>query len=1031
MYDSNKGGSRRHAPALILAMAALTAASGAFAQQTTPPAPAAQDNTQLQEVVVTGSRIAGVNIVATSPTQVITAEDIQTTGKVDITDVISQLPQNLSEGTTVGQDLGNRTSGLTTAGGVATADLRGLGPNRTLVLVDGIRLGIGSPDTHIQSPAPDLDQIPAFLVDRVEVVTGGASATYGSDAVGGVINFIMKKNFEGFQIDGQAGGDWHNNDNTAIQTLVSDFHTTPPTGSIFDGQNRQLDVLMGSNFADNKGNVTAYFSFYDTDPVPGSSRDWDSCQLDEVFDANGDVTGRVCGGSSNSNFFNPETGPGVGTGPYSVYGTNFVPRGSVLTTPPASFNSQPYITLTRGDTRYAAGFLAHDDINDYVKPYADFYFTDDQTHTLVAPGAIFNNENIFDPLGGGYYYTNCSNPLLSAQEAGILCTPGQITADAANPGSQTVAIDLRRRNIEGGPRNSYYNDSDYRAVLGAKGDFLGAWNYDVYGQYYYTNMFESNPGYLNLDSVNNALLVTGTAANPVCISGPPCVPYNIWSQGGVTAAQEQYILLTGTSEGSYSMRTLHAEVTGELGQYGLKIPTANDGVAVNFGFEHRGEQQTYNPDSAEESGLMLGLGGAAASLDASDHVNEGFAELRVPIMEDKEWAKDLVFDTAFRRSNYSLSGSVETHKFELQYAPTTDIRIRASFDKAIRAPALIELFNPQIAAETQLGNDPCATTGPGTVASASLAQCLNSVSAAQRAAFTAAYGNGGSTDIIPQTVAGQGYELAGGNPDLKPEVAKTWSAGFTFTPSFVPGLSGSLDYFHILLDDEVGVASGVLGNCIFNADPGSCALVVRNYANFGLSGPTQATGGYIVQTNENVGVALFSGVDLQLNYKMDLPAGFGALALAVNGSYTEHNGSGVQATGPTTDCAGLYGPSCGDPNPRWKQNLRLSWITPWDVTGAVTWRYIGKVTMDNNDPLFDEYYYGGFNYVNGTIPAYNYIDLAATWHATKNIDLRAGINNIADKDPPLAFGGAGGGYNTYGAYDSLGRQVFAAFTAKF
>ena len=199
---------------LIPGVLACAASVSALAQ--TAPVAAVPDES-LQEIVVTGSRIAAPNAVSTSPIQVISAESIATSGKTDISDLIMQLPQNLNN--SIGQDLGNTTSGLTTAGGIATADLRGLGPNRTLVLVDGRRLGQGSPNTAIQSPAPDLDQIPAGLVDRIEVVTGGASAAYGSDAIAGVINFIMKKDFQGVQVDGQFNANMHDNNDTYMQNL--------------------------------------------------------------------------------------------------------------------------------------------------------------------------------------------------------------------------------------------------------------------------------------------------------------------------------------------------------------------------------------------------------------------------------------------------------------------------------------------------------------------------------------------------------------------------------------------------------------------------------------------------------------------------------------------------------------------------------------------------------------------------------------------------------------------------------------------
>jgi outer membrane receptor protein involved in Fe transport len=399
-----------------------------------------------------------------------------------------QLPQNFNN--SLGQDLGNTTTGLTTAGGVATADLRGLGPNRTLVLVDGRRLGQGSPYTFIQQPAPDLDQIPAGLVERVEVVTGGASAAYGSDAIAGVVNFIMKKNFEGFQIDGQLAEFQHDNNDAFVQNLARQFGITPPTGNIEDGRQRNFDMLMGTNFADGKGNITAFLSYRHQDPVASSDRDFGSCQLNPTFDATtGHINGVACGGSSNSNFFSPESGPNKGTA-YSVFGTGFVPLGSVTTTPPAAFNSQPYIYLSREDDRYNAAFLAHDDISDYFKPYAEFYFMDDKTHQQVAPSALFKDLNPLDPLTGNYN-VNCNNPLLSAQEQSILCTPAQIAAANAAPDvgctfTQTaggpvlspncVNVRIGRRNVEGGGRISDYEHTNYRPVFGFKGDFADAWS---------------------------------------------------------------------------------------------------------------------------------------------------------------------------------------------------------------------------------------------------------------------------------------------------------------------------------------------------------------------------------------------------------------------------------------------------------------------------------------------------------------------------------------------------------------------------
>src|SRR6202789_3729482 len=342
---------------LLAATAIALAGVPALAQQT--PVAAADPDAGLTEIIVTGSRIAAPNEVSTSPITVMSSKYIEVSGKSDVSDLLMQLPQNFNN--SLSQDLGNTTTGLTTAGGVATADLRGLGPNRTLVLVDGRRLGQGSPYTFIQQPAPDLDQIPAGLVERVEVVTGGASAAYGSDAIAGVVNFIMKKNFEGFQVDGQYAEDQHDNNNTFAQNAVRASGQIPPTGSITDGRQRSFDMLMGTNFADGKGNITAFLSYRHQDPLPSSDRDFSSCALDPTTTVKGGpVTGVACGGSANSNFFAPQSGPNALTA-YSVNGTSFVPNGSVATTPPAVFNSQPYIYLSREDDRYNAAFLAHDD----------------------------------------------------------------------------------------------------------------------------------------------------------------------------------------------------------------------------------------------------------------------------------------------------------------------------------------------------------------------------------------------------------------------------------------------------------------------------------------------------------------------------------------------------------------------------------------------------------------------------------------------------------------------------------------------
>jgi iron complex outermembrane receptor protein len=983
-----------------------------------PPVPG--DAPPLQEIIVTGSRIAAPNEVSTSPIQVISAKSIQVSGKTDITDVISQLPQIFIND--LGQDLGNGTSGLNSAGGVATADLRGLGPGRTLVLIDGRRLGVGSPNTAIAQPAPDLDQIPAGLVDHVEVVTGGASAAYGSDAIAGVVNFIMKRDFQGFQVDGQVGENWHDNGDAFMQGLVRQFGYTPPTGTARDGRNRNFDMLMGANFADGEGNVTAYLSYRHADPIQSSQRDYGACQLDPIQDSQHNVVGVACGGSSNSNLFMPVTGPDAGSA-YSVSGHSFVPWGTVASTPPATYNGQRDISLTREDSRYNAAIMAHEEITGFFQPYAEFFFMDDKTRQQAAPAALFQNANPLDPTGAGDYYINCGNPLLSTQQQAILCTPAQIAADKANPGSATAQVNIGRRNVEGGARYTDFQHTNYRALIGAKGEFAGAWSYDAFGQYFYTGFFDSNQKYLNFQSITNALLVTGTASQPTCIGrSQGCVPYNIFSNGGVTQQQLDYLYESGTAEGASTLRTLHADITGRLGEYGVKSPLATEGLGLNIGFEHRNDHELLQPDAAEESGLLSGFGSAVAPIDSSISVAEEFVELRAPLVQDKPGAKELLFDAGYRRSDYSTIGVANTYKFEVQYAPIPDYRIRASYDRAIRAPSVAEAFTPPIVGITTVAPDPCAPPITYT-----LLQC-------ERTGVTVTQFQNGS---IPQGTAAQLSQETSGNPNLKPEQADTYTLGVNFAPSQIPHLTGSIDYFHIRIKDEIGVIPYllVLSNCADTGNPMYCSQIVRQPNSGSLNGNTVAGGGYVIQENYNLGTALNSGVDVQLNYKLDLPRGFGELAFGLNGTYLLHNETTPLPGSATYDCAGLFGFTCQTVNPRWRHVLRTTWETAWNVSTSLTWRCIGAVSQDNNssDPTLHFSTFNGYDHVNARIPAFNYLDLEATWNVNGIVQIRAGANNLLDKDPPLVNTDivAGGAANTYSTYDLFGRQLFLAFTAKF
>ena len=987
-----------------------------------------------EQIVVTGTRLPNPNLVSTSPIQVVSSEEIAISGRNDVSDILQLLPQNFSND--LGQDLGNRTSGLTTAGGVSTADLRGLGPNRTLVLVNGRRLGNGSPYTVIQSPAPDLDQIPSRLIERVEVVTGGASAVYGSDAVAGVVNFITKKDFEGIEFEVQAGYNSHHNDNAEAQLLAADAGFDVPTGTSSDGQSRNYNIIGGVNSGDGRGNITLFLGYQTQDGVRSDFRDFGAGQLFTDTDDDGVPTGTVSmGGSSNSNRFQPKSGPN-GTNPtavFSVLGDQFVAYGTPGTTPPAVFNSQKDIYMSRQFDRANAGLIGHYDLNDSVKPYVEFNFMNDKTHQEIAPSALFRQSN---PLtDDGNYLINCSNPLLSAQQRGILCSPAEVAADTADPGSTLASVEIGRRNIEGGGRQSDYEHTNYRAVAGLTGDFGKAWSYDGYGQYYYVQFYNSNNRYLNFDRITNALQVTtGPDGTPACISGPPCVPYNIFTDGGVTQEALEYMYATGTAYGTTTLRTAHLDFTADLSEYGIRIPSATEGLSLNVGYETRNDAVDFKPDEASLSGLLSGFGGASVAIDESVNVDEYFAEVRVPLVQDKRGAADLSIDFGARSSDYSTSGSVTTSKFEIQYAPVRSTRFRASYNNAIRAPSIIELFNPNLVGQITIGEDPCAPTFDASFnvipAVNTLQDCLRTVRPDQAAAFTAKYGNGGTTNQIPQGTASQLSQLQGGNVNLRPEEADTYSIGVSITPQRVEKLNASIDYWNVKITDAIDTlpAGVILNGCPDTGDPVFCSQLSRHPTTFSLQGASVEGGGYIIQTNQNIASGETSGVDVQATYGFDFERG-STLLLALAGSYMLTNDTTPYPNAHTYDCTGLFGLTCQTVNPDWRHVVRATWQLPKGLSATLSWRYISAVKQDNNDPdpTLNNSAFAGHDSFNAEIGSQNYFDLAASFEV-KKMQFRAGINNITDKAPPFLGSEVvgGGAPNTYSTYDMFGRQLFLA-----
>jgi iron complex outermembrane receptor protein len=396
--------------------------------------------------------------------------------------------------------------------------------------------------------------------------------------------------------------------------------------------------------------------------------------------------------------------------------------------------------------------------------------------------------------------------------------------------------------------------------------------------------------------------------------------------------------------------------------------------------------------------------------------------------------KFINFDGGYRSSEYTDVGNTKTYKLALEYAPTSDVKFRASFNRAVRAPNIDELFQPDTVGLFS-GQDPCSTPAataahPIPVPKDTAAQCANmGVSAAQ-------YGT-----ILP-CPASQCSALGGGTTTLRPESADTKTYGVVFTPTFFHNFSLTVDYYDIKVNNVItGIAPNVsLANCAGNAAgagsiPYFCALIHRD-ANGSINSPT----GFVSSVAQNTGFLQVKGVDIEANYRLRLSDvglpdlgsfSFNLVATNTLNSIVQPTTAGVS----TYDCAGMYGPVCGNPDPKWRSKLRITWSSPWNFDLSGQWRYLGGVALDTNstNKLLNN---GYVDNVDAHLPAYSYFDLSGNWRIKDGFTVRGGVNNVFDKDPPITSGaatpaGAGNGNTFPGVYDALGRTFFVGLTAKF
>ncbi|WP_147652516.1 TonB-dependent receptor domain-containing protein [Vulcaniibacterium gelatinicum] len=946
----------RDAIAFALVVGTSGFAASALAQETaTEQSQQGQEEaTQLDTIVVTGTRIQSQAITATSPVAEIGQEEFKATGATRVDDLVNQMPQLAPYFDSFANN------GAT---GYPTADLRGLGTNRTLVLVNGQRLQPGT------AFARDLSQVPAGLVKRVDILTGGASAVYGADAVAGVVNFILDDEFEGFQVNVGYSAYQHENDNSYIRPLLNARNFAFPDGdSGFDGKSRNIDLIWGSSFADGAGHASAWLTWRRNDPLYQGQRDYSSCALN--------AAGTACGGSATAakpNFFV------IGSG-YVGFANIRNSDGRWLRGTGELYNYAPPNFYQRPEDRLNFGSTIKFEVNEHFRPYLEAMYTNRTSAIQIAESGTF----FADALD-----LNCSDPLLRTMCADLGINP-------ANP----VTVYVGKRNVEGGPRHFETKDSSYRVVTGSEGSISDYWSYNVAALFGRTNSTTVGTNDFLSNRIVDALLGCPTGS----FSG--CIPYNVWVPNGVTREAAQK--LAGTSMGvtETKLTGINGYVTGDLG-FGL--PSAGgDTIALVAGAEWREEEFSFTPDNDSQAGNFAGAGGPSLPLSGQTEVSEVFLEAAVPLLKDVGIIDRFHVDLGYRRSDYDRSGTANTYKVAFGGEFLENYRIRGGYNRAIRAPNIGELFAQQQIALFN-GTDPTPEF--------TLAQC-------QRTGVTA-----GQYGSIPASPADQYNQFTGGNPDLRPEQADTYTLGFAATP--IEDLEIAVDYFDIKLEERIGTigANTILRFCGQTGDPFLCSKVKRNPATGDLwIGDNPATAGHVVNLTSNFGNLRVRGIDLNLRYGWDMFGGR-ATASLVGTRELESRVEPLPGVNDAAayDCTGLINVSCQ--NPKWRHIANFRYARDWWSVN-LRWRYYGSMDYINTDGTRgtqDRILVNAGN----KLKAYNWFDLSGTVQIGEMADFTIGVNNILDKEPPMVGTPLALNANAPGGYDQAGRFIFTSLTLKF
>ena len=967
----------------------------------------------VEEVVITGTRITNPNIVSTSQVQVVTADDIDNRGAIRIEEVLNDLPQ-LAPG-----QIAQTANG---SNGTATANLRNLGCSRTLVLINGKRM---APGTANGGSCADISQVPALLLKRVEVLTGGASSVYGSDAVAGVVNFILDDEFVGFKSSVTNSFYNHENDNSKLRALHDSYGYQKAPSSVTEGDSLKLSLAFGGSIDDGRGHITAFIEHINTDPILQGAYDGGSCAL-----GGGDTT---CGGSGTipagrlydfgykaAGYTPIDTTVSDHGFDYMVQGDEFVDRGGKL------YNYNPTNHYQRPQDKINTGFSTKYSITDKAEFYADVRFMSNDSPSQIAYSGTFGDlrsipcynanfsEQQYNAICGnwtGLGGSHAPNFATGAAALSYISSLNSLVADESIIGYSAPVRSLKR-NVEGGPRK--YTES-YRNItysVGLRGDLNDDWRYDVSYQTSDVEYQQEIQNDMSITKLLRATNVINVAGVPTCVSvldgtDADCIPYNLFSgglpnDGGIQAIwdsnpeMQTYIAIPNFINGDSSETIMQAFVEGETN---FSVPNAPAPVSMVLGYETRELESDYRPDASSQAADRTGAGGPIVALAGGYDVKEFFVEMGIPVTDS------INLEAGARFADYSTGNDTDAFKIGAYWQVNDELSVRGTLQNATRHGNITELYRGQGASLTDMDPDPCGTdpeTGIGP--SSTAAQCANTGLPA------ALYGS----DL--KSPADQYNILTGGNPNLVPEESESTTIGVVWTPSSVPGLTVTLDYFDILIEDKIGTipASTSLANCLESGNPTFCSLIERDP----IAGTLWVSPGQIITTNVNVAEESLNGFDLIFDYSLDTK--LGPVDIKGISTITDSNGIIVMPGEAEIECAGFYGKDCGkNPTPEFSGNYSAT-LDRGDMGYVLGLRYLGE-TEDLNSTEID-------------FESKVYIDLTVKYQYNDNLGFTVGASNIFDEDPiyTSSAGTAPGNGNTFpGYFDALGTYVFLSASLQY